>query len=323
MLRASERLAADVHYVGVGTIEFLYAGPGSFYFLEMNTRIQVEHTITEAVTGLDLVRESIRLAAGENVTQGIDPRGHAIEARINAEDPAQNFQPGPGLLEVYREPGGVGVRVDSGVYQGFTIPGDYDSLVAKLIILAPDRHMAIERMLRALSEYRIEGVPSTIDVITNIVNSDDFRAGRVTTDWLDAGIGELIGPSGPTESVVGPSPTEPKTVTVEVNGKRFEVRLFDGAEQSAGQAPDRGQKRSQRAGRVTSANVIVSAMRGTVLSILKAAGDDVAEGERVAVVEAMKMENEMKSPRAGRVARVLASVGDTVESKQPLMELEP
>lgn len=319
LLSAAEKLALACRYRGVGTVEFLYVGPGEFYFLEMNTRIQVEHTITEQVTGFDLVRESIRLSQGEAATTPIQPRGHAIEARINAEDPADNFRPGPGRLDVYREPGGPGVRIDSGVYEGFSIPGEYDSLISKVISIAPDRDQAIARLLGALRGYEIRGVPSTIGLIRAIIDSATFRSGLVTTDWLDANLSQLIGARQPPADP--PPRVEPsRSLDVEVNGKRFSVKVF-GAKTAAPASVGRssGSRLPRRRSKLTE---VVSPMRGTVLTVAKTAGDEVREGESLFVVEAMKMENEVKAPRSGRLKAVLVSEGDTVESYQPLAEFE-
>jgi acetyl-CoA/propionyl-CoA carboxylase, biotin carboxylase, biotin carboxyl carrier protein len=319
MTDGATRMAQAAAFVGVGTVEFLYAGPRQFFFLEMNTRIQVEHTVTEEVTGQDLIRESVIVSAGHDATIPIESRGHAIEARINAEDPARGFAPGPGLISQYREPGGPGVRVDSGVYQGFTVPGDYDSLVAKLIARAPNREQAIGRLLGALGGFHIAGVPTTINLLRAVVDSTEFRAGRITTDWLDANIDRFVGApysageTGATESTV-------RKLDVEVNGKRFMVRVRDPVDSTLNPV-----SRSRRAGggrvRAVSSNAITSPMRGTVLAIKKQAGEPVARGDAVLVVEAMKMENEVNSPRDGRIVTLLVSVGDTVESGQPLAEL--
>jgi len=319
LLEAARRLAESAGYMSVGTVEFLYAGLGQFFFLEMNTRIQVEHTITEQVTGLDLIRESVRLASGEPAMTAIEPRGHSIEARINAEDPARGFQPGPGRLEIYREPGGQGVRIDSGVYQGFTIPGDYDSLISKLVVHAPDREQAIAKLLRALRGYHIEGVPSTIPLIYRIVDSAAFRAGEVKTDWLDAHLSEFVG-SAQSDPVSGEPAADARAVDVEVNGKRFEVRLFDSAVPKA--ASVTRTPASARRGSRGSANQIVSPMRGTVLSISKSPGDSVDADERLVVIEAMKMENDVRASHAGRVKAVHVNVGETVETGELLLELE-
>jgi acetyl-CoA carboxylase biotin carboxylase subunit len=185
---AAVAAARAVDYVGAGTIEFIYSMDGSFYFMEMNTRIQVEHPVTEWVTGVDLVREQILAAAGEplSVSQSdIVLTGHAIECRINAEDPKRNFMPSPGTIQEYVTPGGIGVRVDSAAYPGYTVPPYYDSMIAKLIVWAPTRAQAIQRMLRALAEFRIEGVHTTIPFHAKLLENEKFRSGDVSTRFLE------------------------------------------------------------------------------------------------------------------------------------------
>ncbi|HZT95206.1 MAG TPA: biotin carboxylase N-terminal domain-containing protein [Chloroflexota bacterium] len=318
LLEAARACAASIGYVGVGTVEFLYIEPGQFYFLEMNTRIQVEHTVTEQVTGLDLVRESIRLASGGPAETRIEARGHAIEARINAEDPARNFAPGPGLITRYVEPGGPGVRVDSGVYQGFVMPGSYDSLMSKVIAWDVDRERTRLRLLRALREYRIEGVPTTIPLIETVLRSDALREAKVTTTWLDDHLQGMVGSPQP-EPEAADGLTEARRFDVEVNGKRFLVRLHE-------DIPPSKTKRGRvtgpsRAASVSSSNRITSRMHGTVVAIRKQPGDEVDAGETVFVVEAMKMENELAAPRAGTISSIAVSVGDTVEVDQVLAEM--
>jgi acetyl-CoA carboxylase biotin carboxylase subunit len=188
MGEAAVAAARAVDYVGAGTIEFIYAPDGKFYFMEMNTRIQVEHPVTEWVTGVDLVREQILAAAGEPLSvrqEDIQLRGHAIECRINAEDPERNFMPSPGTITEYLPPGGIGVRVDSAAYPGYTVPPHYDSMIAKLIVWAPTREQAIDRMIRALMEFRIEGVKTTIPFHLKLLQHEKFRAGDVSTRFLE------------------------------------------------------------------------------------------------------------------------------------------
>jgi acetyl-CoA carboxylase biotin carboxylase subunit len=188
MGEAAVAAARAVDYVGAGTIEFIYAPDGKFYFMEMNTRIQVEHPVTEWVTGVDLVREQILAAAGEPLSvrqEDIQLRGHAIECRINAEDPERNFMPSPGTITEYLPPGGIGVRVDSAAYPGYTVPPHYDSMIAKLIVWAPTRDQAIDRMIRALMEFRIEGVKTTIPFHLKLLQHEKFRAGDVSTRFLE------------------------------------------------------------------------------------------------------------------------------------------
>jgi acetyl-CoA/propionyl-CoA carboxylase biotin carboxyl carrier protein len=316
---AAVNLARVARYVGVGTVEFLFVGPGTYYFLEMNARIQVEHTITEEVTGRDLVVESIRLALGLPATRDIVSHGHAIEARINAEDASDNFRPGPGRIDTYREPGGPGVRIDSGVYEGYTIPGDYDSLISKLVVHAPDRDAAIRKMLGALRGYTITGVPTTVTLVANILASDAFRAGNVTTNWLDTHLADVVGEKQHSAHSSGPA-TDARELDLEVNGKRYHVCLFEsGATKPAARTSAVG-RTTRRA--IAQTNQVVSPMRGTVLAITKIAGDEITEGETLVVVEAMKMENEVRAPRSGIVGSVQVAVGETVENLQLLMELK-
>jgi acetyl-CoA/propionyl-CoA carboxylase biotin carboxyl carrier protein len=320
LMEHAARLAESANYGGVGTVEFLNAGSGQLYFLEMNTRIQVEHTVTEQVTGLDLVRESILVATGNPATTTVESRGHAIEARINAEDPARDFAPGAGWVTEYREPGGPGVRVDSGIYQGFTIPGDYDSLAAKLIVDAPDRDQAVARLTRALRGFHIAGVPTTIPLLTSIVDSQVFRRGEVTTAWLDANLAALVGQPQPPVASSPASAERVRSFDVEVNGRRFSVRM---REPNAAKAARSVSARAPSPKTGSDSGTVVSAMRGTVLAIKKTAGDTVLAGEAVFVVEAMKMENEVIAPREGVLAAILVAVGDTVDADQPLARLEP
>ncbi|GGI95921.1 biotin carboxylase 1 [Alicyclobacillus cellulosilyticus] len=188
MGEAAVAAARAVDYVGAGTVEFIYSLDGSFYFMEMNTRIQVEHPVTEWVTGVDLVREQILAAAGYPLSirqEDVVLRGHAIECRINAEDPDRNFMPCPGQITEYLPPGGIGVRVDSAAYPGYVVPPYYDSMIAKLIVWAPDRQQAIQRMLRALGEFRIEGVKTTIPFHMKLMQNERFQRGEVTTRFLE------------------------------------------------------------------------------------------------------------------------------------------
>jgi acetyl-CoA carboxylase biotin carboxylase subunit len=188
MGEAAVRLAAAIHYVGAGTIEFLLDEDGSFYFMEMNTRIQVEHPVTEMVTSFDLVKEQIRVAAGEPISfrgEGGRLRGHAIECRINAEDPYRNFQPSPGLITAYHPPGGPGVRLDTHVYAGYTVPPYYDSLLAKVIVHGNSRAEALARMGQALDSFIIEGVTTTIPFLARIIRHPEFAAGQVDTKFLE------------------------------------------------------------------------------------------------------------------------------------------
>ncbi len=198
MGRAAVQLSRNINYVGAGTIEFLLDEDGSFYFMEMNTRIQVEHPVTEMCTGVDLVKEQIRVAAGEKLSfprGGVKPRGHAIECRVNAEDPSRNFQPSPGKITVFHPPGGPGVRVDTHIYAGYTVPPYYDSLLAKVIVHGNDRAEALARMHQALEGFIIEGVTTTIPFLGRVITDPLFQAGHVDTKFLEREIQLLRTPA--------------------------------------------------------------------------------------------------------------------------------
>jgi len=332
IMAAAERLAADIGYAGAGTAEFLVEGD-EFFFLEMNTRIQVEHTVTEAVTGLDMVKMQLRVAAGEPLPftrEDCVPFGHAIECRINAEDPTARFRPGPGLLRRYRPPTGPGVRVDSGVYQGYTIPSSYDSMIAKLITWGRDRDEARRRMARALEQFDIAGVPSTVTFHHLVMTDEAFAAGGVPTTYLagldlaelepyDAATDTATTPTTPTTPTAPTAPTSSEalqtagpgeTFVVEVNDKRFTVRV----------ASARRSRRTTRGDRQDAATsggalgTVTSPMHGVVLRVAVAAGQEVAAGDLLMTVEAMKMENEITAPRAGSVTSLDVAAGATVDA---------
>ena len=332
---AGIRAARTIGYDSVGTIETLVAGD-EFFFLEMNTRIQVEHTVSEMTSGLDLVREQLRVAAGEPLgfaQDAIEFRGHAIEVRVNAEDPAQRFAPAPGRISAYREPAGPGVRVDSAALQGTTISPDYDSMIAKLVVWAPTRDRARARLRRAIDEYHIAGVPTTLAFLRALDEAPAVADGSYGTATLEA-FAQTWTPET-MQQVVGAqdagnaSAAAGDVLRVEVNGKLFHVRLVDGPLADTGaraatravvprkpQARERGNN-----GRAPSGNDVVSPMHGVIVELRVAAGDDVAPGQVVAVVEAMKMMNEIRAHRAGNVSLVHAAPGATVESNAPLLTL--
>jgi acetyl-CoA/propionyl-CoA carboxylase biotin carboxyl carrier protein len=326
---AALRVARSVDYSTAGTVEFLVTPDREFFFLEMNTRIQVEHPITERVTGVDLVREMVLAAAGEPITvreNVLDPNGHAIEVRVNAEDPLEGFRPTPTAITRYREPGGIGIRLDSGVYQGFVIPQEYDSLMAKLISWAPTREAARRRCLRALGEYVIEGPASTLPFATAVLRHPAFAEGKVATTFVEERLAELeacmrenrvgIQVGRAAEEV---QRSDERRFEVEVNRKLFQVRV---AEIRSGRKERRKAARSTRGAAGVGADVIVSPMHGTVISIKKVAGDDVTEGETVFVVEAMKMENEVSAHRSGRLRSITVGTGETVEAGQVMAAIE-
>jgi acetyl-CoA/propionyl-CoA carboxylase biotin carboxyl carrier protein len=334
--------ARAIGYDSVGTIETLVSGD-EFFFLEMNTRIQVEHTISEMVSGIDLIAEQIRVAAGEPLgyTQAdIHFRGHAIEVRVNAEDPAQNFRPAPGTITAYAEPAGLGVRIDAAATLGTTISPDYDSMIAKLIVWAPTRDGARARLRRAIDEYRIGGVPTTLSFLRALNETPGVASGDYGTATLETFAATWV-PSADASSAAlasgdnAASPAaEPGIVRVEVNDKLFRVRLIDAPPAAAGAshagggtsgpgraAPPRGSGGRSKNGRVPSGNDVVAPMHGVVVELKLAPGDEVTEGQVVAVIEAMKMMNEIRAHRAGSVVTVHAEKGATVEAFSPLLTL--
>jgi acetyl-CoA/propionyl-CoA carboxylase biotin carboxyl carrier protein len=333
---AGIRAAQAIGYDSVGTIETLVAGD-EFFFLEMNTRIQVEHTISEMISGIDLIAEQIRVAAGEPLGYEQDAvhfRGHAIEIRVNAEDPAQNFRPAPGTITNYREPAGFGVRVDAATIAGTTISPDYDSMVSKLIVWAPDRASARARLRRAIDDYTIGGVPTTLGFLRALNDSPTVVDGSYGTATLES----FAATWAPTQTAAAittgdtatPANADADIVRVEVNGKLFNVRMIDappianasgtpGA--SARALPRKTAGAKTKNGRVASGNDVIAPMHGVVVEVSVAAGDDVSEGQVVAVIEAMKMMNEIRAHRAGNVATVHANKGATVEANAPILSL--
>jgi acetyl-CoA/propionyl-CoA carboxylase biotin carboxyl carrier protein len=323
---AGIRAARAIGYDSVGTMECLVTGD-EYFFLEMNTRIQVEHTVSEMISGLDLVREQIRVAAGEPLGFSQDAiafRGHAIEGRVNAEDPAQNFRPAPGTLSAYREPAGLGVRVDSAAFSGYTISPDYDSMIAKLVVWAPTRGQAIARLRRAIDEYLIEGVPTTLPLLRALCDHRPVIDGTYGTATLEADIDVLSKPQPAATALPSPAALSANgVIRVEVNDRLFHVRVLDApSAHSAGQ-PGRAAPRVARKKTTTGAggNDITSPMHGAVVELKVGAGDAVSEGQVVAVIEAMKMMNEIRAHRAGTIATVHAAPGTMVEANAPIVTL--
>ncbi len=325
---AGTRAARAIGYDSVGTMECLLAGD-EFFFLEMNTRIQVEHTVSEMVSGLDLIREQIRVAAGEPLGFSQDEitfRGHAIEGRVNAEDPAHDFRPAPGTLRVYREPGGPGVRVDSAAFAGYTISPDYDSMIAKLIVWAPTRDESLARLRRAIDEYAIEGVPTTLPLLRALCDHPAVIDGSYGTATLEGDIASLQRAATP-EAVIPPPAAELSSngvIRVEVNDRLFHVRVLDspahaGSAAASSRVAPRVARKKGAAG--AAGNDIVSPMHGSVVELKVAPGDTVSEGQVVAVIEAMKMMNELRAHKAGTVATVRVAVGAPVEAGAPLVTL--
>ncbi len=327
--RAALAFARAVGYQGAGTVEFLLAPDGSFYFLEMNTRLQVEHPITEMVTGVDLVQAQIRVAAGEPLwlPGELELRGHAMECRINAEDPARRFLPRPGTITRYREPQGPWVRVDSGVREGWTVPPHYDSLLSKVITWGATREEARRRMARALEEYVIEGVATTIPFHRLVLSHPAFVSGEIHTGFVE---GELDLSGLPRQEASAPSATpRPRVFLAEVGGKRFEVRLY-GGEPSRGGEPSPAPRRNpgvavaarKEAVRAEGPEEVRAPMQGVIVKVLVSPGQEVRAGQVVCTLEAMKMENHILTHRSGRVKTLACEPGQKVESGALLAVVE-
>jgi acetyl-CoA/propionyl-CoA carboxylase biotin carboxyl carrier protein len=327
---SSKAILAEAVYVGAGTCEFLVGQDGTISFLEVNTRLQVEHPVSEQVTGLDLVREMFRIAEGEPLGYD-DPvvTGHSIEFRINAEDPGRNFLPAPGTLTTWRPPSGPGVRVDEGYLSGMTVPGSFDSLIAKIIITGANRSQALERSRRALKELVVDGMPTVVPFHRAVLEDPAYTAedGRfgVHTRWIETEFTGQIPPyaGGPDEA---PEPAGRSKVVVEVNGKRLEVMVPAGlgaANGSAGASrPKKPIRRRSSAGTTTlSGNALTSPMQGTIVKVAIAEGDYVQAGDLVVVLEAMKMEQPLAAHRSGTVMNLKAQVGATVTSGSTLCEI--
>jgi acetyl-CoA/propionyl-CoA carboxylase biotin carboxyl carrier protein len=315
---ATTALATEAGYVNAGTVECVMDQERDFYFLEMNTRLQVEHTVTEMVTGLDIVALQIAVALGEKVALDPAPHGASIQCRINAEDPGRNFLPGPGRLTRYREPGGPFVRVDSGVEEGREIPGDYDSMFAKVIVAGADRETARKRMLRALGEFVIEGVPTTIPVHRWVLGTKQFREGSHTTTWLERALAETDLPAHPDLETTGPPPARPADILVEVDGRRVPVRIFDERRNLAPRPP----ASHDALGGEHVHGEIRAQMQGTIVKVLVEKGQLVQPGDVICILEAMKMENHIPSNRDGEITDLPIHAGQVVETGQLLAVID-
>jgi acetyl-CoA/propionyl-CoA carboxylase biotin carboxyl carrier protein len=322
--RIAVEAARAVDYRSAGTIEGLLSREGDYFFLEMNTRIQVEHTVTELVTGLDLVREQILIAAGEPLSLSQDEvrlSGHALECRINAEDPSRGFLPSPGRITGYREPGGPGVRVDSGVTEGSEVSALYDPMIAKLCVHGRDREHARRRMLRALDEYAIEGVTTLLGFHRALLSHPCFVEGEtchglVESELLAEQAKQLSHETTILTRTSDGQATRASTATIELDGRRFEATLLRPEPPHAALARRR-RERARLGGALGAAReTVVSPMQGTVLSVSVAEGDDVEPGQVLCIVEAMKMENEISAHRAGRVAELSVAPGEPVSTGQ-------
>ncbi len=327
MGEAATKIALSCGYVNAGTIEMLYED-GEFWFLEMNTRLQVEHCVTEETTGLDLVAEQLRVAAGEPLSFTQDQiicHGHSIECRINAEDPSTGFLPSPGTITEMEVPAGPGVRWDSGYEAGDSISAYYDNLIGKLIVWAPDRKAAISRMLRALSELKISGVATTAPAQQLLLALPAFAEARHTTKWLEKDLAEdaFAAISTVPDSVAedADSFTE-RLVPVEVNKKRFTVKVWVPTDVSSTGKSNPRPRPARSAGSAASNGTIASPMQGTIVKVLVAAGDEVEVGQALVVLEAMKMENQINAERSGIVKEVRVEVGANVGTGDVLIVIE-
>lgn len=327
--RSAEAICKEAGYYGAGTVEYLVGADGLVSFLEVNTRLQVEHPVTELTTDLDLVREQFRIARGEklSITETPTPRGHAFEFRINGEDPTTNFMPSPGPINAYREPTGPGVRVDSGVREGSSISGQFDSMLAKLIVYGATRQEALRRARRALAEYVVEGIPTVIPFHRAMVEHDAFvgdgSSFDVYTRWIEeAWDGEM--PAAPTEdgAVEGEVGVEKQVFAVEVDGRRIEVALPTALVPGAGPARKPKKRRASAAKAAASGDAVTAPMQGTLLKLNVAEGDTVTEGDVLVVLEAMKMENPVKAHKDGVVTGLVVEQGAQVSKGTTIMELK-
>ncbi|MGH9190447.1 MAG: acetyl/propionyl/methylcrotonyl-CoA carboxylase subunit alpha [Acidimicrobiales bacterium] len=323
---AAVAVARACGYVNAGTVEFLYQD-GEFWFLEMNTRLQVEHTLTELACGIDLVAEQLRVASGLPLSftqETIELRGHAIQCRINAEDVAGGrFLPSPGQLTRFSRPGGFGVRIDAGYGEGDTVSQHYDNLVAKVLSSGRDREEARRRMLRVLREMTIEGVATNIDAHLRILEHPDFVAGDHSTRWVEecldfSDLSHTGTASAPlARSAKGAEPSTPRQIDVEVGGRRYPVRVWlpqpvATAGAAAPIASGRRPRSAPAAASASGAGRVSAPMQGTIIEVLVVVGDQVEAGQAVCVLEAMKMENQVEATVAGRVAEVRVTAGDNV-----------
>jgi acetyl-CoA/propionyl-CoA carboxylase biotin carboxyl carrier protein len=316
---SAKAICREAGYHGAGTVEYLVGNDGTISFLEVNTRLQVEHPVTEETSGIDLVREQFRIADGEKLRITTDPvpRGHAIEFRINGEDPGRNFLPAPGTVTTLVLPSGPGVRVDSGIESGSVIGGNFDSLLAKVIVVGETRQEALERSRRALDEMVVDGMATALPFHRLVVRDPSFvdEPFRIHTRWIETEFDNTVAPFAGSSTVEATG--ERSTIVVEVGGKRLEVSLPAGFSTGTA-APARGAapRRAARTGRglVASGDSLTSPMQGTIVKVAVSEGDTVAAGDLIVVLEAMKMEQPLNAHKAGVVTGLTAEVGATVAS---------
>ncbi|MFF6788711.1 acetyl/propionyl/methylcrotonyl-CoA carboxylase subunit alpha [Streptomyces filamentosus] len=327
---ASKAILKEAGYVGAGTVEFLVGMDGTISFLEVNTRLQVEHPVTEEVTGIDLVREMFRIADGEELGYG-DPavRGHSFEFRINGEDPGRNFLPAPGTVTLFQPPAGPGVRLDAGVESGSVIGPAWDSLLAKLIVTGATREQALQRAARALAEFRVEGMATAIPFHQAVVVDPAFTADpfRVHTRWIETEFVNEIKPFAPAGADADEDEAGRETIVVEVGGKRLEVSLPSSLGMSlartglaAGAKPKR--RAAKKSGPTASGDTLASPMQGTIVKVAVEEGQQVEEGDLIVVLEAMKMEQPLNAHKSGTVTGLTAEVGASVTSGAGICDIK-
>ncbi|MFF9338643.1 acetyl/propionyl/methylcrotonyl-CoA carboxylase subunit alpha [Streptomyces sp. NPDC014773] len=327
---ASKAILKEAGYVGAGTVEFLVGMDGTISFLEVNTRLQVEHPVTEEVTGIDLVREMFRIADGEELGYG-DPamRGHSFEFRINGEDPGRNFLPAPGTVTLFQPPTGPGVRLDAGVESGSVIGPAWDSLLAKLIVTGATREQALQRAARALAEFKVEGMATAIPFHQAVVVDPDFTADpfRVHTRWIETEFVNEIKPFAPAGADADEDEAGRETIVVEVGGKRLEVSLPSSLGMTlartglaAGAKPKR--RAAKKSGPTASGDTLASPMQGTIVKVAVEEGQEVKEGDLIVVLEAMKMEQPLNAHKSGTVTGLSAEVGASVTSGAGICEIK-
>src|SRR5215831_13815544 len=339
LYEASEAIMRRAGYVGAGTCEFLVGQDGTISFLEVNTRLQVEHPVSEEVTGIDLVREMFRIADGQELGYG-DPatHGHAIEFRVNAEDPGRGFLPAPGTITRWRQPSGPGVRVDAGYGPGMTVPQAFDSLLAKLIVTGTNRQQALERARRALAEFEVGGMPTVLPFHQAVVDDPAFTAEpfSVHTRWIETEFAGSIPPysgsPGQTGDAAGGGPPDRERITVEVQGKRLEVVLPAGLGRTGAPAapraagPGAAAGRTRRSGRPGAGrgdgDTLTSPMQGTIVKIVAGEGQRVSAGDPIVILEAMKMEQPLTAHKDGTVTGLAVKVGQTVAAGEALCQLK-
>ncbi|WP_344340052.1 ATP-binding protein, partial [Streptomyces rhizosphaericus] len=327
---ASKAILKEAGYVGAGTVEFLVGMDGTISFLEVNTRLQVEHPVTEEVTGIDLVREMFRIADGEAIGYDDPPmRGHSFEFRINGEDPGRNFLPAPGTVTSFVPPAGPGVRLDAGVESGSVIGPAWDSLLAKLIVTGATRKQALERAARALAEFQVEGMATAIPFHQAVVKDPAFTSEPFTihTRWIETEFNNEIKPfAAPSDAETDEEPGR-ETVVVEVGGKRLEVSLPSSLGLSpsrtghaAGARPKR--RAARKSGPVASGDTLASPMQGTIVKVAVEEGQEVKEGDLVVVLEAMKMEQPLNAHKSGTIKGLSAEIGASLTSGAAICEIK-